>query len=222
MEIYMRNFYKLMTCLGLLISLSACQEESQSLDTDSEQASVSNSEKDSDNYSGDDGNIQGGMGPLEIDPDTTFLTMDPDQKAAAYQAIDKVNQTNGQAPGAGDYPQIAVIKTETDFQDQMTQSDREPFILYLGFDQCPYCQAFSPKISHLAKELDVPIYYYNSQDHDISDLAKEWKLETVPQALIIQNGQMKARLDHLSKMQDIENFLYQYKDIIESGLSVSS
>lgn len=218
----MRNFYKLVACLGLLISLSACQEESQSLDTDSGQTSVSNSEKDSDNHPGNEGSIEGGIGLPKIDPDTAFLAMDPDQKAAAYQAIDKVNQTDGQAPGAGDYPQITVIKTETDFQDRMTQSDHDPFILYLGFDQCPYCQAFTPKISHLAKELDVTIYYYNSQDHDISDLAQEWQLETVPQALIIQDGQMKGRLDHLSKMQDIENFLYQYKDIIESDLSVSS
>lgn len=219
---YMRNFYKLLACLGLLISLSACQEESQSQNSKGGQASVSNSEKDSDNHPGDGESIQGGISPLEIDPDTAFLAMDPDQKAAAYQAIDQINQTDGQAPGAEDYPQIKVIKTERDFQDRMTQSDRDPFILYLGFDQCPYCQAFTPKISHLAKELDETVYYYNSQDHDISDLAQEWKLETVPQALIIQDGQMKGRLDHLSKMQDIENFLYQYKDIIESDLSVSS
>ncbi len=218
----MRNFYKLITCLGLLVSLSACQEQSQLQDPDGGQASGSHSEVNSSSPSDDRGASQGGMGHLKIDPDTAFLSMDPDQKAAAYHEIDQVNQTNSQAPGAWDYSQIKIIKTEKDFQDQMTQSDREPFILYLGFDQCPYCQAFTPKISHLAKELDVTIYYYNSQDHNISDLAQKWQLETVPQALIIQNGQMKARVDHLSKMQDIENFLYQYKDIIESDLSVPS
>ena len=172
----MRNFYKLITCLGLLVSLSACQEQSQLQDPDGGQASGSHSEVNSSSPSDDRGASQGGMGHLKIDPDTAFLSMDPDQKAAAYHEIDQVNQTNSQAPGAWDYSQIKIIKTEKDFQDQMTQSDREPFILYLGFDQCPYCQAFTPKISHLAKELDVTIYYYNSQDHNISDLAQKWQL----------------------------------------------
>ena len=42
----------------------------------------------------------------------------------------------------------------------------EKFILFIGRPSCPYCQLFEPKLSNVARNLNLTIFYINSENSE--------------------------------------------------------
>ena len=49
----------------------------------------------------------------------------------------------------------------------------EGFILFIGRPSCPYCRRFEPKLTQVAKDNQLTVYFVNSEaaDSDIQDLS---------------------------------------------------
>lgn len=83
--------------------------------------------------------------------------------------------------------------------------------LYIGRETCPYCRKFVPKLSKVAKKLNVTIYYLHSmQPHmesEIQALRDEYGVKTVPGFLRAENGEVHVRCDSSMSEEDIEEFI---------------
>lgn len=57
-------------------------------------------------------------------------------------------------------------------------------IIYIGFENCPFCRKFVHTLSPLAKEKNLRIYYVDARDPDykeeIKNFRKKYDLQTVP------------------------------------------
>lgn len=42
----------------------------------------------------------------------------------------------------------------------------DEFILFIGRPTCPYCRRFEPKLTQVAKDNDLTVYYLNSENQD--------------------------------------------------------
>ena len=84
-------------------------------------------------------------------------------------------------------------------------------IIYLGFDECPYCHAFSPKLNQLAKEKGVTVYYYNTRKHandsNFESAMQVYGVNKVPNAFIVKGGKPGINVNHASKMAELEAFI---------------
>lgn len=140
-----------------------------------------------------------------------LLEESPSEKKATYESLDQIRHTDGSLADQMSFSQIQAITSEEELAQLMKASDQEPFILYLGFDECPYCKVFSPKINQLASELDVTLHYYNTHTFDATALADKLGIETVPHAFIIKDGKPVEFVNQNSDMQELEDFLRDFK-----------
>ena len=57
-------------------------------------------------------------------------------------------------------------------------------IVYIGFDSCPYCRKFVHKLSPLAEEKELEVYYVNAKDAaypaEIEAFRQKYHVKTVP------------------------------------------
>lgn len=155
-------------------------------------------------------------GEVIIDDNLQFLAMEPAEKAARYAEYDYINKNTLTEVAALDFSQVEEVASEEEYNELMEKSMDEAVVLYLGFDECPYCRAFIPKLNHLAKELDVTLHYYNTNrradDRNFNDVIQFLNIETVPHAFILQKGEIKARINNQNTMQEMENFL---REVVE-------
>lgn len=151
-----------------------------------------------------------------IPPQTNFLTMEASEKEVQYQALDKIGVDSKGQHKATDYPHIEAISSESDYLEFVKSTEEQAQIIYIGFDECPWCKVFSPKINQLASEFDLPIYYYNTrsraEDMTYTKVMESFNVETVPYAFIMVNGELKERINHQSSMQQIEDFFTRYRE----------
>lgn len=154
--------------------------------------------------------------PVEIDADYQFLSMNQEEKDPIYQDIDEVVTNQGGDKRAADYSQVQVLAEESDYVNLLLESNDEPKIIYFGFDECPFCTAFIPKLNHFATEIDAPIYYYDvrahGEDPTFAAVIENFQFETVPQAFILEDGEPRGRINHHSSMATIEDFILTYQD----------
>lgn len=73
--------------------------------------------------------------------------------------------------------------------NELDFSLKESFLVYIGFEECPYCQKFIPLLSEFTKKQNIKVYYIDSseKDEELFKFSDEKGLETVP-ALIFYNG----------------------------------
>ncbi|WIK67299.1 thioredoxin family protein [Globicatella sanguinis] len=156
-------------------------------------------------------------GEVVIDDNLQFLAMEPAEKAARYAEYDHINKNTLTEVAALDLSQVKEVASGEEYNELMEKSMDEAVVLYLGFDECPYCRAFIPKLNHLAKELDVTLHYYNTnrrvEDLNFNDVIQFLNIETVPHAFILQQGEIKARINHQNTMQEMEDFLRQVVEL---------
>lgn len=154
---------------------------------------------------------------VEIKEGTEFLKMSKEDKEKAYAELDRVNLSTKATTTPLSYPQIQEITSEEAYTKMILASKDTPFIIYFGFDECPYCKAFSPKLNQLAAEMDVPIYYYNTRqrnnDPNFKTVIESYKIQTVPHAFIVHNAKPTEKINHASTMADIETFVAKFKEI---------
>lgn len=154
--------------------------------------------------------------PVNIPSDTTFLTMDEASKELIYQSLDEIGTDADGTASPTDYSYIEAIDSEEEYIQFLQQSQEQASLLYIGFDECPWCKAFSPKINQFASEIDAPVYYYNTRTHEqdatYAKTMQSFGVETVPYVFIIDKGEPKERINHDSSMQQIEDFFVLYEE----------
>ena len=154
--------------------------------------------------------------PVTISEDTTFLTMNEDPKGMIYESLDKIGTYAEGTQSPVDYSQIEAVQTEADYIEFLQMTSEQASLLYIGFDECPWCKAFSPKINQIASELNVPIYYYNTRAHEqdatFQGAMQTFGVETVPYVLVMEDGEAKERISHESSMEQIEQFFTLYTE----------
>lgn len=154
--------------------------------------------------------------PVTIPGDTSLLTMNEDAKGMIYDSLDKIGTYAEGTQSPVDYPQIEAVQTEADYIEFLQETNDQAKLLYIGFDECPWCKAFSPKINQIASELNVPIYYYNTRAHEqdatFQGAMQTFGVETVPYVLVMEDGEAKERISHESSMEQIEQFFTLYTE----------
>lgn len=146
-----------------------------------------------------------------IAEDINFGEMPQDQKEKIYAELDKIEMYKAGTKSPISYANISELKSDEDYMDFILDSQKEAKIIYLGFDECPYCKAFSPKISQFAKEQNVTVYYYNTRkranDANFQTAMTTYNVETVPHAFIVKNGKVVEKINHNNTMASIEAFV---------------
>ncbi|MBG9978438.1 thioredoxin family protein [Ruoffia tabacinasalis] len=154
--------------------------------------------------------------PVTIPEDTTFLTMNEDAKGMIYESLYKIGTYAEGTQSPVDYSQIEAVQAEADYIEFLQMTSEQASLLYIGFDECPWCKAFSPKINQIASELNVPIYYYNTRAHEqdatFQGAMQTFGVETVPYVLVMEDGEAKERISHESSMEQIEQFFTLYTE----------
>lgn len=132
-------------------------------------------------------------------------------KDEMYQTLDEIQQIQADMPGITEYAQIEPFDDYESFIQLMENSKQEPQVVYFGYNACPFCKAFTPKISQLAKEFDVSIHYYNTDENmgseDFLKIVAPFSLQTVPHAFLIEDEQVIDVLNDKSTMEEIESFI---------------
>lgn len=154
---------------------------------------------------------------VKIDPNTKFLQMSPEEKAEAYKKLDQIELTSQEIEPEPEYSQVRLIKSEKDYQALINQSKEKPVVIYLGFNECPYCRAFLPKFNHLAGEMNIDIHYYNTtdrkKDSNFSQVVDFFKVQTVPHAFIVHQGKIVNKINNQNSMEEIEKFLLAFQKL---------
>ncbi|MBG9987454.1 thioredoxin family protein [Aerococcaceae bacterium DSM 111176] len=132
-------------------------------------------------------------------------------KEDMYQSLDVIQKIETEMPGITEYAQIEPFDDYESFIQLMENSKEEPQVVYFGYDACPFCKAFTPKISQLAKEFDVTINHYNTDENmgseDFLKIVAPFSLQTVPHAFLIEDEQVIDILNDKSTMEEIETFI---------------
>lgn len=154
--------------------------------------------------------------PVTIPEETAYLTMEDETKQSMYDVLDEIGTHAESTVSPVDYSHIEDLATEKEYIEFLESTNNEASLLYIGFDECPWCKAFSPKINQIASELNIPIYYYNTRAHE-QDLTyagamQSFEVETVPHVFIMEDGEPKERINQDSSMQQIESFFKLYTE----------
>ena len=85
------------------------------------------------------------------------------------------------------------------------------FIFFIGRHCCPYCQLFETKLSNVARNSNLTIFYINSENseelEDIQALRKRYGIATVPALFVSENGSAKVVCDSSLSEDDILDFI---------------
>lgn len=143
--------------------------------------------------------------------DVQLLNLSDSEKATLYADYDAIEKYSAGTKSPIAYSQVTELDSDQAYTDFILSTQKEAKIIYLGFDECPYCKAFTPKLNQLAKELDLPVYYYNTRrrenDLNYQSAMATYNVQTVPHAFIMKNGKVQAKVNHLSSMSAIEAFV---------------
>ncbi|MBG9982437.1 thioredoxin family protein [Aerococcaceae bacterium DSM 111020] len=144
-----------------------------------------------------------------------FADLTDNNRSEVYRELDAVTQLSGSMPETTTYSQIESFHQFKQLNQLFEESNEMPIVIYFGYDTCPYCKAFVPKINQLAKENDVTIHYYNTDkylnDPDFNKIVGPFKIKTVPHAFLIEEKEIIEVVNEKSRMEEIEVFIKQAK-----------
>ena len=155
--------------------------------------------------------------PIRFPDNFQIKDLKPNQKADLYQQLDAITRYDGsQEPDPSSYSQVHPIESQADYEALIQASQDQPMVFVIGFDSCPYCKAFVPKLNQLAKEAQLAVYYYNTDkrqnDDNFDQVIKEvFQIQTAPHAFIVQEGKARHPLNDQSTMAEIEAFVEEAK-----------
>lgn len=78
------------------------------------------------------------------------------------------------------------------------KEQKDTFYIYVGRDDCPDCEAFSPKLQTIIKEEEISVLYYSTtkdreeRPDEMYALLDEAKVTEVPVMLEVINGRISA------------------------------
>lgn len=101
--------------------------------------------------------------------------------------------------------------------DDIDFSSEEDFVVYIGFEDCPYCQKFVPCLNEFATKENLKVFYVDSSDDDKSLLSysDEHGLETVP-ALILHRDGEESSMSLMEPKSDV----YSIEEVEEALSSI--
>lgn len=199
-----RTFFKLLSVASLTLFLGACQDTGAQNEEKSAATSAIESEE----------AVELVDRKVEIPEKTAFLNMDEAEKEAAYAELDEIDIYTGEVSPTASMSRMINVDSEADYVQLLTDTKDQPAIVYLGFDECPFCKVFSPKINQLASEFNVDIYYYNTHERDkdatFANAMQLYNVSTVPHAFIVENSRPQSKINHESSMAEIEAFFAEF------------
>lgn len=77
--------------------------------------------------------------------------------------------------------------------------EKKTFNLYLGRENCPYCQIIAPQLVDLVKKEKVEIFYLDTlnTNEEMDKFFKDYKLEYVPSLMVFTEGDgQEIKLNH--------------------------
>ncbi len=103
-----------------------------------------------------------------------------------------------------DFKEIKV----NDINQMIDNQQRE--IIYIGFEACPYCNYFLPKLHEVMKKYNLSFYYLNSRNieesKEIASFRNKYNIKTVPTLFII-GEEITFRSNSEMTIEEIEDFL---------------
>ncbi|MGX7108959.1 thioredoxin family protein [Facklamia miroungae] len=154
---------------------------------------------------------------VSFEEDTKLLKMEPKLKEKTYKQLDQM-ESYSEDPIISPHSMsnIQTIEDQKAYENVIKASYHSPQLIYIGFNECPYCRNFLPKLNQLAKELSLTYYYYNTNervnDNNFRDLVDNYfKVSTVPQLFLIKDGQIDRKLENTNSMAELEAFLLAAK-----------
>lgn len=77
-------------------------------------------------------------------------------------------------------------------------SNEDLAVIYIGRETCPYCRKFVKKLSELATEISITIYYVDSNnfaDNEMNSFREKYNILTIPGFIIRKNGEIEVYCD---------------------------
>ncbi|MGO4937222.1 thioredoxin domain-containing protein [Fundicoccus sp. Sow4_H7] len=156
-------------------------------------------------------------GIISIDESSNLTAMDESEKQAIYESLNEIIMDTQSVNEIASYSMVTELDSEESYIDFLKSTDDEVKIIYLGFNECPYCVAFSPKLNKIAEELAVDIYFYNTQaradDNNFAVAMANYDVSTVPHAFIVEKAKPIQAINHESSMEAIEAFVTYAKSL---------
>ena len=152
-------------------------------------------------------------GQVVIQADWDFKSMSAEAKQPIYQALDQIQLDPVSHQEIAAFEAVKPFEGEEDYMKWMLSTSDQPSVVYLGYDESAYCQAFTPKLAALAKSYGVTVHYYNVRMHAVEEsfpaAMRVYGVETVPHAFIVKDGKPVTSINHQSSMAEIEDFVKQ-------------
>ncbi|MGX7107323.1 thioredoxin family protein [Hutsoniella sourekii] len=148
---------------------------------------------------------------VNIPSTLNWKDLSDEEKKSLSQELDKIHLSSEDHTNPTSYSQVKAISSREEYIKLSLDSANQDKLLYFGFDDCPYCKAFLPKLNLLAAAYDLPIYYYDvhlfGDPQSQEEIMTTYDIETVPYAFKISNGKPETSVHHLSSMAEIEDFV---------------
>lgn len=94
-------------------------------------------------------------------------------------------------------------------EQKLTETKKQ--VVFLGRATCPFCRKFAPKLKAVKKDLDIPIYFIDSENSDdlekLTSLRNQYKISTVPALLVVQEENVKVVCDSSLSEEEITQFI---------------
>lgn len=150
-------------------------------------------------------------GEVVFEDDFSFLNISAEEKQKRFAEYDMIETFSKSTKSPISYSNIEEITSQEAYTEFILSTMKEAKIIYLGFNECPACKAFSPKINQFAKEQGIQIAYYNTRsragDRDYDSVINSYQVDTVPHAFIMSKGKPIAKVNHASSMEALEAFV---------------
>ena len=143
-------------------------------------------------------------------------------EAESEEASDESEESSSGETGAnGDETQLApipersaqiVMEDDKAFDKLLEDSKSKAQIIYVGFEECPFCKEFVSKLNAAAEKAQVKFHYYNTdyrgQDANFDKVIGEFlQISTVPHAFLIKDGKVVEKLTSDAKDEDFDAFV---------------
>lgn len=90
-------------------------------------------------------------------------------------------------------------------------STKEGTVVFIGRPTCPYCRKFAPKLHQVSKELNIDVYFTNSEHPDHTDaltaFRNKYNVPTVPGLLYAGSEGVSTRCDSSMSPEEITTFV---------------
>lgn len=110
---------------------------------------------------------------------------------------------------------VSNFKAVDSSQAEAMLKSKDPHILYIGRETCPFCRFFVHKLQSIAEKKSMRVYYLDSGNFldfiGISQLRKKFSIPTVP-AIIRTGSDFQIVCDSGMTDDEIEEFINQALD----------